>query len=278
LLAICGVALAPYVAQTFFGLTQAQLTSALLGVCLIALFYQVNSLREERPKLKKKFVNDLLYSEPIAVKHDPPKNLTPDGKETWGADKHDFECFWLFWYFGEAANRELELYRVRSMRLQELSDTEIRGDLAMESPAYGRRSDIFYNQTRIGSLQIKACSLRDEQDKPVFAHIALDRVPVTALPCQQVHWFLSTIAGLVTSDSRKRQGKTEYEFALSRIDYQLAETMWSTLNNYTLGEPTMSELEVTLSGTPDRYYQIEAHERTKRMQAQAEQNSTRQSA
>jgi small subunit ribosomal protein S1 len=39
--------------------------------------------------------------------------------------------------------------------------------------------------------------------------------------------------------------------------------MWNTLNNYTLGEPTWTELEVRLSGTPDHYYQIEAHESAK---------------
>ena len=37
--------------------------------------------------------------------------------------------------------------------------------------------------------------------------------------------------------------------------------MWSTLNNYTLGEPAWTELEVCLSGTPDHYYEIEAHDR-----------------
>jgi hypothetical protein len=40
--------------------------------------------------------------------------------------------------------------------------------------------------------------------------------------------------------------------ALSSIKYQLAEATWNTLNAYTLGEPTWTELEVRLSGTPDR--------------------------
>ena len=56
---------------------------AILAVVgLLAVNYRVTSLKEANPKLKKKFVNDLLRSEPITVKHDPPKSLTPDGKET----------------------------------------------------------------------------------------------------------------------------------------------------------------------------------------------------
>jgi hypothetical protein len=144
-LAIGGAILALYIVPALFGLTGSQLTTILLIVGLIMLSYQVNSLREASPNLKKKFVDDLLYSEPIAVKHDRPKNLTPDGKEKWGAGKHDFECFRDFWYFGEAVNRDLELGH-EWFRIQELADTQITGDLSMEYPAYGRRYEIFFNK------------------------------------------------------------------------------------------------------------------------------------
>ena len=69
-LALGGALLAMYFAQTVFGLTGSQLTTILLFVGLLALNYQVNTLKEANPKLKKKFVNDLLFSEPIALKHD----------------------------------------------------------------------------------------------------------------------------------------------------------------------------------------------------------------
>lgn len=93
--------------------------------------------------------------------------------------------------------------------------------------------------------------------------MALDRVPVTALPYSDVYGFLQTVASLVASTERPKyahlpDGETEYEGALSAIKYQLANAMWSTLNNYTLGEPSWTELEVRLSGTPDHYYRIEA--------------------
>lgn len=60
-LAIGGAILALYIVPALFGLTQAQVANVFLGVGLWALYLQVQSLREERPKLKKKFVNDLLF-------------------------------------------------------------------------------------------------------------------------------------------------------------------------------------------------------------------------
>jgi hypothetical protein len=119
-MAIGAAILAGHVAQTFFNISNMQIAFAYGIVGLMALSYQVNALREQRPQLKKKFVNDLLYSEPITVKHNPPKNLTPDGQERFGAEKHDFECFLLFWFFGEAVNRELQ---DGAIRVQEISST-----------------------------------------------------------------------------------------------------------------------------------------------------------
>jgi hypothetical protein len=144
----------------------------------------------------------------------------------------------------------------------------------MEGPCYGRRYEIFYNQVKIGSLEIEANSGQDfdKWDRSVFAHIALDGVPITALPYHQVRSFLGTIASLVTSEKRKRHdGKTEYDDASSTIDHAMAETMWDVLHTYTLGEPFRgNELTVLLSGTPDDYYRMEAHEREERLRARGE--------
>ena len=271
-MAMGGAIVAAYIAQTFFNLSNTQIAIACGIVALMALSYQVNTLREGRPQLKKSFVNDLLYSEPITVKHDPPKTLTPDGKQTYGAEKHDFECFMLFWFFGEAVNRELE---DSAIRIQEINTTEISGSLGMESPTYGRRYEIFCNQVKIGLLQIVAQhGLLAERDRPVYADITLDRVPITAVSHHQISGFLTTIAGLVTNDG----DSTERERAMSAIHGTMAETMWDVLRDYTLGEQPVNQLEVCFSGTPDRYYRIEAHERAARMRARAEQDAARQSA
>ena len=92
-MAIGGAILGAYLAQTFFNLTSTQIAIAYGIVALMALSFQVNSLKEEKPRFKKKRLNDLFYSEPIDVKHKAPQNLTADGKERWGAEDHDFECF-----------------------------------------------------------------------------------------------------------------------------------------------------------------------------------------
>ena len=50
-LALGGALLAMYFAQTVFGLTGSQLTTILLFVGLLALNYQVNTLKEANPRL-----------------------------------------------------------------------------------------------------------------------------------------------------------------------------------------------------------------------------------
>jgi hypothetical protein len=89
-----------------------------------------------------------------------------------------------------------------------------------------------------------------------------------------VSGFLHTIAALVTSFERKlydSDAVTEYELAKHAIEYSLVETMWDALTDYTLGEPVGNELEVRLRGTPERYYEIEADERAKRLRARGDQ-------
>ena len=275
-LAIGGAILAAYFAQTFFNLSNTQIAFVYGMVGLMWLNYEINTLKESRPQLKKKFVKDLLYSKPKTVKHNPPKNLTPDGKERYGAEKYDFECFLLFWFFGEAVNGELQ---DSATRIQEINSTDLSlPPHSMDGPAYGRRYEIFYNQVKIGLLEIEANSgwPPNKWDKSVFAHIALDRVPVTALPHHAVRGFLGTIAGLVTSEKKPRGSTSEYEHASSTINYEVAETMWGVLHAYTLAEPFGGDdLAVHLSGTPDRYYHLEAYERAKRTGARVDQEQDR---
>lgn len=59
-------------------------------VSLLVLAYQVHQLREARkPRLERKVLDQLLEGEPIRVKHNTPRSLTPDGKECCGAEKDD---------------------------------------------------------------------------------------------------------------------------------------------------------------------------------------------
>ena len=242
----------------FLGLTSDQFWLVLLGCGLVVLLWQVNALREARkPLLKPKILKQLRWGEPITVKHDTPRSLTPDGKELWGVQKRDFDLFQSFWYFADWINK---LYGDLSepIRLQELKDTEIKGSLSSERPAYGRRYDIFYNQCKIGLLQICASprSHLNPNDKTVDVEITIDGVPPTVLPYSNVYGFLQTIASLVASMERPKfehlpDGDTEYEHAMSDIRAAIIEFMWNMH-----GDNWWPELKVELSGTPDHYYHL----------------------
>jgi hypothetical protein len=124
--AAAGFIAAWYVAVYFFHLSPTQVVVVGLCLGLWVLSYQINTLKEEKPKFKKKRLDALLRSKPIEVKHKPPKNLTADGQERFGAEAYDFEFFREFWFFGEAANRRL-VQDGGPWRLQEIDETEISG-------------------------------------------------------------------------------------------------------------------------------------------------------
>jgi hypothetical protein len=243
-----------------FGLTSEQCWLIVISGALLVLAHQVNELRESRkPRLKPKVRRALLWANPITVKHDTPRSLTPDEKECFGAEKHDFECFQSFWYFADCINK---LYSDLSgpIRLQELGDTLIQGSLSNHGPAYGRRYDIFYNQCKIGLLEICAGLDRhfDPENKSVDLEITIDRVPPTMLPYSVVYGFLQSIASLVTSAHRPKYpgntayAKTEYQHAMSEIRTAISELMW----NMHRDDDWFSELQIELSGTPDHYYRL----------------------
>lgn len=230
-----------------------------LSVALLVLTYHVSGLREARkPHLKPKILKELRFGEPIRVKHNTPRSLTPDGKQQWGATEHDFECFQSFWYFPHWINK---LYSDLSepIRLQELRDTRITGSRSDEGPAYGRRYDIYYNRCKIGLLEVCAGFRRafDPADKSVDVEVTIDGVPATALPYSDIFGFLSTVASLVMSATKPKyshlpNGETEYDHALSSITTAMAELMWNTQST----DDDRAELSIRLSGTPDHYYDL----------------------
>jgi len=248
-----------------FSLTSEQIWLLVLGGALLVLTYQVKELRDARkPRLKRKILTELRFGEPIKVKHDTPGSPTLDGKQQWGAERHDFECFQSLWYFPHWINK---LYSDLSepIRLQELQDTRIRGSRADEGPAYGRRYDIYYNRCKIGLLEVCAGLDRvfDPVDKSVDVEITIDGVPPTVLPYSDVYGFLSTVASLVTSRKKPKyahlpNGETEYDDAMSNIRTAMTELMWNT---HSEGDG-WTELRVRLSGTPDHYYDL-LRQRTK---------------
>lgn len=71
-----------------FGLTDTQILWIVILVLFLIVNYQINDIRSQlKPRLKPKVEKALLRSEPIKVKHDTPRSLTPDGKTTYGAEE-----------------------------------------------------------------------------------------------------------------------------------------------------------------------------------------------
>ena len=108
-----------------FDLANTQVGFYVIVVSLLVLAYQVHQLREaKKPRLERKVLDQLLEGEPIKVKHNTPRSLTPDGKECCGAEKDDLLSLVL-------VLRRLDKQFLQPSRstnpLQELRDTSIRG-------------------------------------------------------------------------------------------------------------------------------------------------------
>jgi len=235
-----------------FWLTWMHLLTLLLLVPICILFYQVNRLKAfEPPRLSKKGLALLALSGPITVKHNSPKYLTSDGKETWGANEHDFQCFQYLWYFPHYINK-LYTDLDEPFRIQELGDTRIPDS---ESPRYGRRYEVYFNHFKLGIVQISAGSNFCE-DKSIFLEVILDEMPGGQIPYKEIMGLLGTFASLCCSKTKQSfyyDKKTEHEIALSNIDYAIMDFVWD-LTVEESGPPY--QLEVSFSGYPEHYYAI----------------------
>jgi hypothetical protein len=104
-----------------------------LNVLATITLWQTAARRPE--KLKKKFINALLHSQPIEPKHRQPKTIG----EGWGVHDQDRKFFAEFENFAEVVNWWLLGPTEKlSWRLQERPDTLLKLDF-YDSPSYGRR-------------------------------------------------------------------------------------------------------------------------------------------
>lgn len=139
---------------------------------------------------KRKFVNKLLMGDPIKPKHTPPPNL----KAGWGVSDGDRRFFADFDTFAETLN---SMFEDGPWRLQELADPEIRG--LGDSPKYGRRYKIFYNQVEVGILQIRAYHDYDAATPNVWTEIELNFARLISF--EEIEGFVIEIAGFTALDN-----------------------------------------------------------------------------
>jgi hypothetical protein len=102
------------------------------------------------PRLNKKAATALWHSEPIVLKHDPPR--TAGGHFSSFAGEEDRQFFADFREFADVVNSRLtDEYTASRFRLQDLPDGDLRLNADFSSgPTIGRSFAIYHNQTRIG--------------------------------------------------------------------------------------------------------------------------------
>jgi hypothetical protein len=201
-------------------------------------------------KLKKKFLKRLFDTKPITPKHQQPPPL----KEGYARGKKELQFFSDFADFADVVNWWLADPDVggRPWRLQELPevDLSLHGNFNY-GPVYGRSYAIFYNQERVGTLEISSGFQYSSENPRVFTYIQLDLVRVFSF--DTVRTFLTDIA-YHTCDFRP--GTSEYFQAEQAIDRAMTEVLWhvNQVSRYGLhlGED-YGELNLRLDGTATWY-------------------------
>jgi hypothetical protein len=124
------------------------------AVATVSLWQKIASKSNRGPKLNKKAATALWRGDPIIPKHDPPK--TAGGEYSSFADKTFRIFFSDFRDFADVVNWWLaDEFTASRFRLQDLPA----GDLSLNvdfshGPVLGRSFAIYYNQTRVGRLEI----------------------------------------------------------------------------------------------------------------------------
>jgi hypothetical protein len=227
-------------------LTANNIIAIVLGFGAITLFCRSFGSDHRRPvlkpaKLKKKFIEALLYSKPIVPKHEAPENLV--GSLVFDNDRQFFDDFRDF---GEVVNLWLadEYSHSRRWRLQELSDTELRHHYS-DMLSYGRRFSIFHNQVCVGDLEISAGPRYSPETPNVHLDIKLRWVRV--LGFENVVGFLREIAGYTQADFRESRWAIDHAVLGVLCETQ---EIWDD-DDF---EPGYGDLELCLSGERGRYH------------------------
>jgi hypothetical protein len=218
---------------------------AITALMTFGLWRSVN--RPKYKQLKKKFRKALWESGPIEPKHNKP-TFKPVGfdRTEWTAkffDEFDDFADVMNWYLADDA----------SWRLQELSDTEV--GTAETGPMFGRTYAVFYNQIKVGKLEIHPGSYYGKKDRTITTHVELYWVRLLAY--DRLVAFLTGLASHVV-DLDKQSG--EYVAATNAINTATVKALWE--DNYRISEFDLpdneavnwGELELYLQGTPTWYF------------------------
>jgi hypothetical protein len=196
-------------------------------------------------KLKKTFLKQLLHSEPITPKHEPPPPLK---KDAWGVDEEVLQFFDDFRDFANVVNWWLADDPVGSpWRLQELLDARLKLGFR-DSPNYGRRYAIFHNQVRLGTLEVHDYFY--DTSPRVIAEIEIEDVRL--LSFDSVRDFLVAIARH-TCD--RALDSKEYIDAQQAIDRAMIAVLWQAVrvSEFDLDED-YGQIDLRLEGSAEWYF------------------------
>jgi hypothetical protein len=223
------------------GNTSFQILTTIVFVNLMATISLWRAAVRKPPKPKRKLIRQLLHRTPIT--HRPPKAI--EGIRS-RLDEKERQFFRDFAGFALVLNRWFDGENVKSpFRLQELPDTEIRLG-GLHTPIYGWRYAIFYNQARLGTIEIWPEHRYDAENPNVHTTIRLGGIRL--LPFDTVREFLNTVAMYVCgSDQDSKNLQTEVN-----IDSTLTGVLWQP-QQFGAGGEDWGELNLHLDGSASAY-------------------------
>jgi hypothetical protein len=204
--------------------------------------------RPNRPRLNKKAVTALWRSEPIVPRHDPPK--VAGGEFSSLVDDVDRLLFADFKDFADVVNRWLaDDFTASRFRLQELPDGDVRLNVdASHGPVYGRCFAIYYNQTKLGRLEIHPMYGYNTEAQKVFTDIEINWARFVGY--EELTDFLHAIAMHVASEA------DESAAAAQTTVHALTKTLWENYRISQYDNPDdedWGELSLRFQGTAGFY-------------------------
>jgi hypothetical protein len=228
-------------------------TLTIIVVVNVVVTYSLAAQRQ--PKLKKKFRKQLYGTNPITPKHQPPKAI--GGKFESLVRKQDRVFFADFADFASVVNWWLADEHVGSRwQLQELPETELSLHGVFDyGPTFGRSYAVFFNEVRLGALEVKP-SGRYSPDHPcVITYLHLDYVRL--LSFKTIRDFFDVIAMHACYYSRDSK---EYFEAQQAIDRAMTEALWRSneVDVYNINAPDYGEIDLRLDGLASWYLERRA--------------------
>jgi hypothetical protein len=218
-----------------------------------ALWRQVGRKATKSVGLNKKAAKALWGSAPIVPRHDPP--TTPGGQYSGLAGQEDRLFFKDFREFADVVNRRLaDEFTRSSFRLQDLPDGDLRLNVDFDNgPTLGHCLALYYNQTRVGRLEISPGYPYTTETPLIYTNIEIEWARFFGF--DELTEFLGAIALHVTSSDPKRAENLAERQAIMAA---LTQTLWGEyrISQYDRAVEDVEdwgELNVCLQGVAEFY-------------------------